>query len=110
MENDIKLVTEDVELKQGPEYSLSVEKGQLVVEGEVEIDDQIGTIELRFDNKGLSNQLRDLAEQLDHPEITKCRIGTCLGCSGVVDEWGKLGNLCRNCGLMRTEKGVLIKV
>jgi hypothetical protein len=113
MTDDIKLeIEEDL-----PEYSLSIEDGELVVAGEVEFDGQTGVVEIRFNDEGLSNQLRDLAEQLDHPEITKCRVDTCLGCGGVVDQHSykdedvlQLANICRECGLTRTKSGVMVKV
>lgn len=113
MTNDINLeIEEDL-----PEYSLSIEEGELVVAGEVEFDGQVGVVEIRFNDEGLSDQLRDLAEQLDHPEITKCRVDTCLGCEGVVDQYTyktdtdpQLANICRQCGLTRTKSGVMIKV
>lgn len=102
------------------EYSLSVVNGNLMIVGTSEVDGVEGTFELELKDDKLPDTLRDLAEQLEHPEIVKCRIDICNKCGGPVDLYKfklsdedqeeKEAEVCRHCGIGQFDNKVQFKI
>lgn len=93
--------------------TMEVKDKQLIITTSVEIDGKAGEIEIKLEEEGLSDKLRDLAQKIDHPEIIKLRYAECKECGGVVDlhrykfsedEDPIEAEICRDCKLGRTSK------